>query len=48
MDDVLAGADAVLARGWADPAGQTITGGSYAGFLTAWIIGHTDRFRAAA
>ncbi len=45
--DVLAGADAVLARGWADRERQTITGGSYAGFLTAWIIGHTDRFRAA-
>ncbi len=47
MNDVLAGADAVLERGWADAARQTITGGSYAGFLTAWIIGHTDRFRAA-
>ncbi len=47
MGDVLAGADAVLARGWADPERQTITGGSYAGFLTVWIIGHTDRFRAA-
>lgn len=47
MGDVLAGADSVLARGWADPTRQVITGGSYAGFLTAWIIGHTDRFRAA-
>ncbi len=47
MGDVLAGADTVIARGWADPDRQTITGGSYAGFLTAWIIGRTDRFDAA-
>ncbi len=47
MGDVLAGADEVLRRGWADPERQVITGGSYAGYLTAWIIGHTDRFRAA-
>ncbi|MDR1731902.1 MAG: S9 family peptidase [Synergistaceae bacterium] len=25
-----------------------VTGGSYGGFMTNWIIGHTDRFRAAA
>jgi len=25
-----------------------VTGGSYAGYLTAWIVGHTDRFKAAA
>jgi dipeptidyl aminopeptidase/acylaminoacyl peptidase len=47
MGDVLAGADSVLARHWADPERQTITGGSYAGYLTAWIVGHTDRFAAA-
>jgi dipeptidyl aminopeptidase/acylaminoacyl peptidase len=47
MGDVLAGADTVLARGLADPNKQVITGGSYAGYLTAWIIGHTNRFKAA-
>ena len=47
MGDVLAGADTVLARGWADPQKQALTGGSYAGYLTAWIIGHTNRFDAA-
>ncbi|MGH7481817.1 MAG: S9 family peptidase, partial [Longimicrobiales bacterium] len=47
MNDVLAGADAVLARGWADPDRQVVTGGSYAGYLTAWVIGRTDRFDAA-
>jgi len=47
MSDVLTGADTVLARGLADPNKQAITGGSYAGYLTAWIIGHTNRFKAA-
>lgn len=48
MGDVLAGADSVIARGLADANKQTITGGSYAGYLTGWIIGHTNRFKAAA
>lgn len=30
-----------------DPARVGVTGGSYGGFLTNWIIGHTDRFAAA-
>jgi dipeptidyl aminopeptidase/acylaminoacyl peptidase len=47
MGDVLAGADTVIARGLANPQKQVITGGSYAGYLTAWIIGHTNRFKAA-
>jgi dipeptidyl aminopeptidase/acylaminoacyl peptidase len=47
--DILIGADTVLARGLADPAKQAITGGSYAGYMTAWIIAHEapERFRAA-
>ena len=32
----------------ADPARVGVTGGSYGGFMTNWIIGHTDRFAAAA
>ncbi len=48
MGDVLAGADSIIARGLADADQQVITGGSYAGYLTAWIIGHTNRFKAAA
>jgi dipeptidyl aminopeptidase/acylaminoacyl peptidase len=47
MGDVLAGADSVIARGLADAQKQVITGGSYAGYLTAWIIGHSNRFKAA-
>jgi dipeptidyl aminopeptidase/acylaminoacyl peptidase len=47
MGDVLAGADTVLARGLGNVDRQVITGGSYAGYLTAWIVGHTNRFKAA-
>ena len=47
MDDIMAGVDAFLARGIADPQRLAITGGSYGGYMTAWIIGHTDRFKAA-
>ena len=31
----------------ADAARTGVTGGSYGGFMTNWIIGHTDRFKAA-
>ena len=41
--------DAVLAAWPAiDPARVGVTGGSYGGFMTNWIIGHTDRFVCAA
>ena len=41
--------DAVLAR-WPqiDPARLGCTGGSYGGFMSNWILGHTDRFAAIA
>jgi dipeptidyl aminopeptidase/acylaminoacyl peptidase len=45
--DVLAGVDALVAEGRADPERLGVTGGSYGGYLTSWIVGHTDRFRAA-
>jgi dipeptidyl aminopeptidase/acylaminoacyl peptidase len=47
--DVLIGADSILARGLADPNRQVITGGSYAGYLTSWIIAREapTRFKAA-
>jgi dipeptidyl aminopeptidase/acylaminoacyl peptidase len=32
---------------WVDSARLGVTGGSYGGFMTAWLIGHTNRFRAA-
>ncbi|HEU4671700.1 MAG TPA: S9 family peptidase [Candidatus Limnocylindrales bacterium] len=45
--DVLAGVDALVADGRADPDRLGVTGGSYGGYLTNWIVGHDRRFRAA-
>jgi dipeptidyl aminopeptidase/acylaminoacyl peptidase len=47
MADVEAGVDAIVAEERADPARLGVTGGSYGGYLTAWMIGHTDRYAAA-
>lgn len=45
--DVLTALDKTVADGWADTSKLLITGGSYAGYLTAWIISHDKRFKAA-
>lgn len=45
--DVLTALDKTVALGWADTSKLLITGGSYAGYLTAWIIAHDHRFAAA-
>lgn len=45
--DVLAALDAASELAWADPERLFLTGGSYAGYLTAWIISQDQRFRAA-
>jgi dipeptidyl aminopeptidase/acylaminoacyl peptidase len=47
FDDLMSGVDEVLARGYVDRDRLFVTGGSGGGVLTAWIVGHTDRFRAA-
>lgn len=48
MADIMTGLDTVLAmEKSADPARLAVTGGSYGGFLTGWIVGHTERFKAA-
>jgi dipeptidyl aminopeptidase/acylaminoacyl peptidase len=47
-DDLMSAVDAVLARGYIDPGRLYVTGGSGGGVLTAWIVGKTERFRAAA
>ncbi len=47
MRDVMAGLDSLVADGLADPDRMGVTGGSYGGYLTSWIVGHTDRFKAA-
>jgi acylaminoacyl-peptidase len=46
-DDLMSAVDAVIARGYVDPSRLFVTGGSGGGVLTAWIVGKTDRFRAA-
>jgi acylaminoacyl-peptidase len=46
-DDLMSAVDAVIARGYVDPARLFVTGGSGGGVLTSWIVGKTDRFRAA-
>lgn len=45
--DLMSGVDAVIGRGYVDAQRLFVTGGSGGGVLTAWIVGHTDRFRAA-
>jgi dipeptidyl aminopeptidase/acylaminoacyl peptidase len=46
-DDLMAGVDALLARGYVDKDNLFVTGGSGGGVLTAWIVGKTKRFKAA-
>lgn len=45
--DVLTVLDKAVAEGWADTSRLVVSGGSYAGYLTAWIVGHDHRFKAA-
>jgi len=46
--DIMNGLDAALKKyPWIDQDRMGVTGGSYGGFMTNWIVGHTDRFKAA-
>jgi dipeptidyl aminopeptidase/acylaminoacyl peptidase len=45
--DVMKAMDLIIAEGWADTTQLAVTGGSYAGYLVAWIVGHTNRFKVA-
>jgi len=47
MFDVMAGLDALLAQGYGDTNKLFIEGGSYGGYLTSWIVTHSNRFHAA-
>jgi dipeptidyl aminopeptidase/acylaminoacyl peptidase len=47
MPDFMAAVDHVLSLGGLDPDRLGVTGGSYGGFSTNWILGHSDRFKAA-
>lgn len=46
-DDLMAGVDKAISKGFIDEQNLFVCGGSGGGVLTAWIVGHTDRFRAA-
>ncbi|WP_336518132.1 S9 family peptidase [Pollutibacter soli] len=45
--DVLTALDKTVAENWADTSKLFVTGGSYAGYLVTWILGHDKRFKAA-
>ena len=47
-DDLMAGVDVVLERGYIDEQNMFVYGCSGGGVLTAWVVGHTDRFAAAS
>ena len=47
-DDLMAGVDAVVAKGWVDTTRMYVGGCSGGGVLSSWVIGHTNRFAAAA
>ncbi len=45
--DIMSGVDFIIKAGHADPDRLVVTGGSYGGYMTNWVIGHTNRFKAA-
>lgn len=47
MRDILTGVDKLIADKLADPQRQYVYGVSYGGFMTTWLVGHTQQFRAA-
>lgn len=47
-DDLMAGVDSVVAKGFVDTSRMYVSGCSGGGVLSSWVIGHTDRFAAAA
>jgi dipeptidyl aminopeptidase/acylaminoacyl peptidase len=46
-DDLMVWTDLIQQKPYVDPERMGVTGGSYGGYMTNWIIGHTDRFQAA-
>lgn len=47
MSDVMSGVDFLIEKGLVDENRLFVGGGSYGGYLTSWVITHTDRFKAA-
>jgi dipeptidyl aminopeptidase/acylaminoacyl peptidase len=45
--DLMQAVDAVIAKGEVDTTRMAVLGGSYGGFMTNWVVGHTNRFRVA-
>lgn len=46
-EDILACCDDLVERGIVDGSRMFVSGGSYGGFMTSWLVAHCDRFRAA-
>lgn len=46
-EDLMTAVDALIKKGVADPERLYVTGYSYGGFMTTWVVGHTHRFKAA-
>jgi dipeptidyl aminopeptidase/acylaminoacyl peptidase len=46
-EDLMAWTDFIERKSYIDKKRMGVTGGSYGGYMTNWIIGHTDRFKAA-
>jgi dipeptidyl aminopeptidase/acylaminoacyl peptidase len=47
FEDIMTGVDTVIARGVGDPDRLGIGGWSYGGFMSAWAVTQTNRFKAA-
>jgi dipeptidyl aminopeptidase/acylaminoacyl peptidase len=47
FEDVMAVLDALERFDFCDPERVGVLGGSYGGYMTSWIVGHSDRFKAA-
>jgi len=45
--DIMLGLDAVIEGGYVDTSRLGVTGGSYGGYMTGWVVTQTDRFKAA-
>jgi dipeptidyl aminopeptidase/acylaminoacyl peptidase len=47
MVDIMQMTDLAVNEGWVDTTQLAVTGGSYAGYLVTWMLGHTNRFKVA-
>ena len=47
MADIMKMTDLAVNEGWVDTTQLVVTGGSYAGYLVTWMLGHTNRFKVA-